>query len=45
MYVQTILLSASTNKLHLTREEAEYGAALIMEVLDTENRRYIEVPF
>ncbi|KAE8124446.1 hypothetical protein FH972_019331 [Carpinus fangiana] len=40
---QTILLSAATNKLHLTREEAEYGAALIMEVLDTENRQYIEL--
>ncbi|XP_062170231.1 respiratory burst oxidase homolog protein F-like isoform X2 [Alnus glutinosa] len=40
---QTILLSASTNKLCLSREEAEYCATLIMELLDTENLRYIEL--
>ena len=43
--LQTILLSASTNKLSLTQEEAERYATLIMEVLDIENLGYIEVPF
>lgn len=40
---QTILLSAATNKLSLTHEEAEYYATLMMEALDTENRGYIEL--
>nr|POE60062.1 respiratory burst oxidase like protein a [Quercus suber] len=40
---QTILLSASTNKLSLTHEEAECYATLVMEVLDTENLGYIEL--
>lgn len=38
-----ILLSASTNKLSLTHEEAVEYAALIMEALDTEKLGYIEV--
>ncbi|CAN6585062.1 unnamed protein product [Malus baccata var. baccata] len=41
---QTITLSASTNKLSLTHEEAEDYAALVMKLLDTENRSYIEFP-
>lgn len=41
---QTILLSASTNKLSVTHEEAEDYAALIMDLLDNKNRGYIEVP-
>ncbi|KAI4343958.1 hypothetical protein L6164_011244 [Bauhinia variegata] len=40
---QTILLSASTNKLSVTYEEAEDYAALIMELLDNESRGYIEI--
>lgn len=43
--MQTIILSASTNKLFLTPEEAEDYAAWVMELLDTEKRGYIEVPF
>lgn len=43
-FEQTILLSASTNKLSLIHEAENY-ATLIMEELDTENRGYIEVPF
>lgn len=43
--LQTIILSASTNKLSLTHEEAEDYAALVMEHLDIENQGYIEVPF
>ncbi|XP_062030403.1 respiratory burst oxidase homolog protein A-like isoform X1 [Rosa rugosa] len=41
---QTIILSATTNKLFLTPEEAEDYAALVMELLDTEKRGYIELP-
>lgn len=41
--LQIITLSASTNKLSLTHEEAEDYAALVMKLLDTENRSYIEV--
>ncbi|KAI4335910.1 hypothetical protein L6164_014506 [Bauhinia variegata] len=40
---QTILLSASTNTLSVTHEEAEDYAALIMELLDNKNRGYIEI--
>ncbi|CAL9031437.1 unnamed protein product [Prunus brigantina] len=40
---QTIILSASTNKLSLTHEEAEDYAALVMEHLDIENQGYIEL--
>ncbi|KAL5544619.1 hypothetical protein UlMin_008403 [Ulmus minor] len=40
---QTVILSAYTNKLYLTHEEAEDYAALVMEVLDAENRGYIEL--
>ncbi|KAJ7978730.1 Respiratory burst oxidase [Quillaja saponaria] len=40
---QTIMLSASTNKLSLSHEEAEDFAALIMELLDKEDRGYIEI--
>ncbi|PON69705.1 Respiratory burst oxidase [Trema orientale] len=40
---QTVLLSASTNKLSLTHEESEDYASLVMEVLDKENRGYIEI--
>ncbi|KAK4750452.1 hypothetical protein SAY87_003934 [Trapa incisa] len=39
-----ILLSASTNKLSLTHEEAEDYSALIMNSLDTEKLGYIELP-
>lgn len=45
MIFQTIILSATTNKLFLTPEEAEDYAALVMELLDTEKRGYIEVSF
>ncbi|XP_050376898.1 respiratory burst oxidase homolog protein A-like [Argentina anserina] len=41
---QTIILSATTNKLYLTPEEAEDYAASVMELLDTETRGYIELP-
>ena len=44
MLLQTILLSASTNKLSLTHEEAGDYAALVMELLDKENRGFIQVP-
>ncbi|KAA8541035.1 hypothetical protein F0562_024998 [Nyssa sinensis] len=40
---QVILLSASTNKLFVTREEAEEYANLIVEALDTEDQGYIEL--
>ncbi|KAF8389943.1 hypothetical protein HHK36_024462 [Tetracentron sinense] len=40
---QVILLSASTNKLSMTHEEAEGYAALIMEELDAENKGFIEL--
>ncbi|PON32644.1 Respiratory burst oxidase [Parasponia andersonii] len=40
---QTVLLSAATNKLSLTHEEAEDYASLVMEVLDKENRGYIGI--
>lgn len=42
--LQSILLSASTNKLSLSHEEAEDYAALVMEEVDKENRGYIQVP-
>ncbi|RDX91801.1 Respiratory burst oxidase-like protein E, partial [Mucuna pruriens] len=41
---QTILLTASTNKLSVTHDEAEDYACLIMESLDKKNKGYIEVP-
>jgi len=41
---QTILLTASTNKLSVTHDEAENYASLIMESLDKKNKGYIEVP-
>ncbi|XP_061364958.1 respiratory burst oxidase homolog protein A-like [Gastrolobium bilobum] len=40
---QTILLTASTNKLSVTHEEAEDYAALFMESLDDKNKGYIEI--
>nr|DAD35041.1 TPA_asm: hypothetical protein HUJ06_005681 [Nelumbo nucifera] len=40
---QVILLSASTNKLSMTPEEAKDYSALIMEALDTEKRGFIEL--
>ncbi|XP_024027378.1 respiratory burst oxidase homolog protein A [Morus notabilis] len=40
---ESVLLSASTNKLSLTHEEAEDYASLVMEFLDTEKRGYIEI--
>ncbi|KAL5987826.1 hypothetical protein ACLOJK_035582 [Asimina triloba] len=40
---QEILLSAASNKLSMTQEQAEEYAALIMEELDCENRGYVEV--
>ncbi|KAK9926111.1 hypothetical protein M0R45_023359 [Rubus argutus] len=40
---QTIILSASTNKLFLTPEEAEDYAASVMELLDAEKRGYLEL--
>ncbi|XP_057416536.1 respiratory burst oxidase homolog protein A-like isoform X2 [Lotus japonicus] len=40
---QTILLTASINKLSVTRDEAEDYAALIMESIDTKNKGYIEI--
>lgn len=39
---QVILLSASTNKLSMSEEEAQEYAALIMEELDDEDLGYIE---
>ncbi|KAL5813375.1 hypothetical protein ACOSQ3_024135 [Xanthoceras sorbifolium] len=39
---QIIQLSASANKLTITHEEAEEHAGLVMEVLDTDNRGYLE---
>ncbi|GLT47493.1 hypothetical protein SLA2020_211880 [Shorea laevis] len=41
---QLILLSASTNKLLVRHEEAELYAALIIQLLDTENLGYIQAP-
>lgn len=41
---QTILLTASTNKLSVTHDEAENYASLIMESLDKKNKGYLEVP-
>lgn len=41
--MQTILLTASINKLSVTRDEAEDYAALIMESVDNKNKGYIEV--
>ncbi|KAH9722198.1 Respiratory burst oxidase2 [Citrus sinensis] len=41
---QTILGSASANKLSMTHEEAQEYAASIMEFLDTEKRGYLEPP-
>jgi hypothetical protein len=41
--MQTILLTASINKLSVTRHEAEDYAALIMESVDNKNKGYIEV--
>ncbi|KAJ7956468.1 Respiratory burst oxidase [Quillaja saponaria] len=38
-----MLISASTNNLSLTHEEAQDSAALIMELLDKEDQGYIEV--
>ncbi|KHN48740.1 Respiratory burst oxidase like protein F [Glycine soja] len=40
---QTILLTASTNKLSVTHDEAEDYASLIMESLDKKNKGYIEI--
>ncbi|OVA02147.1 Cytochrome b245 [Macleaya cordata] len=40
---QVILLSASTNKLSMTQEEAQEYAALIMEDLDNKHCGYIEL--
>ncbi|KAH7528865.1 hypothetical protein FEM48_Zijuj05G0123200 [Ziziphus jujuba var. spinosa] len=40
---QSILLSASTNQLSLSHEEAEDYAALVMEEVDKENRGYIQL--
>ncbi|XP_073226750.1 respiratory burst oxidase homolog protein A-like isoform X2 [Cicer arietinum] len=40
---QTILLTASINKLSVTRDEAEDYAALIMESVDNKNKGYIEI--
>ncbi|GAU36031.1 hypothetical protein TSUD_208000 [Trifolium subterraneum] len=39
---QTILLTASINKLSVTRDEADDYAALIMESVDNKNKGYIE---
>ncbi|XP_027368818.1 respiratory burst oxidase homolog protein A-like [Abrus precatorius] len=39
---QTILLTASMNKLSVTHDEAEDYAALIMESLDKKNKGYIQ---
>nr|KYP56695.1 Respiratory burst oxidase isogeny protein F [Cajanus cajan] len=39
---QTILLTASTNKLSVTHDEAEDYASLIMESLDKKKKGYIE---
>lgn len=41
--MQTILGSASANKLSMTHEEAQEYAASIMEFLDTGKRGYLEV--
>ncbi|KAH9778172.1 Respiratory burst oxidase2 [Citrus sinensis] len=41
---QTILGSASANKLSMTHEEAQEYAASIMEFLDTKKRGYLEPP-
>jgi len=43
--MQTILLTASINKLSVTRDEADDYAALIMESVDNKNKGYIEVPY
>ncbi|KAI9088376.1 hypothetical protein K1719_029825 [Acacia pycnantha] len=40
---QTILLSAFTNELSVTQEEAEHYAAMIIHLLDNKNRGYVEV--
>ncbi|KAE9601917.1 hypothetical protein Lal_00040969 [Lupinus albus] len=40
---QTILLTASTNKLSLTYEEVEDYTALIMKSVDIKNKGYIEI--
>ncbi|KAJ8752754.1 hypothetical protein K2173_007064 [Erythroxylum novogranatense] len=40
---QAILLMASTNKLSLSHEEAQEYAGLVMEILDNEDRRYIQL--
>ncbi|GMN54279.1 hypothetical protein TIFTF001_023409 [Ficus carica] len=40
---ESILLSASTNKLSMSHEEAEDYASLVMEFLDKEKRGYIEI--
>ncbi|WVZ13062.1 hypothetical protein V8G54_017592 [Vigna mungo] len=40
---QTILLTASTNKLSVTHDEAENYASLIMESLDKKNKGYLEI--
>ncbi|CAI8610137.1 unnamed protein product [Vicia faba] len=40
---QTILLTASINKLLVTRDEAEDYAGLIMESVDKKNKGYIEI--
>ncbi|KAK4835067.1 hypothetical protein QYF36_004798 [Acer negundo] len=39
---QIVLLSASANKLTLSHEEAEEHAGLVMEVVDIDNRGYLE---
>ncbi|XP_022134771.1 respiratory burst oxidase homolog protein A-like isoform X2 [Momordica charantia] len=41
---QIILLTACTNKLSVTHDEAEDYAALVMEVLDEEKQGYVELP-
>ncbi|TXG51598.1 hypothetical protein EZV62_024122 [Acer yangbiense] len=39
---QIVLLSASANKLTVSHEEAEEHAGLVMEVVDIDNRGYLE---
>ena len=41
--MQIVLLSASANKLTVSHEEAEEHAGLVMEVVDIDNRGYLEV--
>ena len=41
--LQIVLLNASANKLTVSHEEAEEHAGLVMEVVDIDNRGYLEV--